>query len=210
MAIKDLKKLSIQKSKDESEKEYLSKAENFHTNILDLNLSQMTLDDLADAYSEIDRQSHLLKGRILLEARSRFPSDKEFGQWVSTRSLCAGSRQQRNRLIHLADFFKEEKELEGISITAAYAISAPAYREVARLVYDEIKGKDIAVKEVKALLNEKAPKVSNEKTQRSNIEPDSNELAIKLVKKTLSNYSNEFKMDVLKKAMQHLKKEMAS
>ena len=208
-----IKKDQLKKNKQleiVSEQEFLSKAEDYNPTILNTDLSKLSLDDLADQYNEIDRQSHLLKGRILLEARSRFESDKEFGQWVATHSLCVGSQQQRNRLMHLADFFKEEKELESISITAAYAISAPVYREVARLVYDEVKGKDVAVKEVKALLNEKAPQNNQNENKKSDLEPDSNQLAEKLVNRTLSHYSNEFKMDVLKKAMKLLKKEMSS
>lgn len=35
-------------------------------------LSDLTLDELANRYNEIDYQSHIVKGLILLEARSRF------------------------------------------------------------------------------------------------------------------------------------------
>lgn len=191
-----------------SEQEFLSRAEDYTPTVLNTDLTKLSLDDLASQYNEIDRQSHLLKGRILLEARSRFPSDKEFGQWISTHSLCVGSQQQRNRLMHLADFFKDEADMEGISITAAYAISSPAYRNVARRVCDEIKGKDLPVKDVKLLLADKAPEVDVKKEQKPTVQEDPQQLAIKLVEKTLSGHSNEFKMDVLKRAIKYLKKEM--
>lgn len=77
------------------------------THQLDINpdLKNLSLDDLIIQFQEVDRQYHLLKGKILLEARSRFLSDKEFGKWVSSHSSWVGSQQSRNRLMHLADFF---------------------------------------------------------------------------------------------------------
>lgn len=119
-----------------------------------LDLTTLTIDDLAAQYIAIDQQSTLLKGQILLEARRRVSSDKEFGKWVSTHALCVGSQQSRNKLMHLADFFSGERNMEGITITAAYEISAPVNSDKSEEVYNKAHGNNLPVKEVKALLTE--------------------------------------------------------
>ncbi len=151
MAIINRKQLKKRKQEDQiTEQEFLSKAEDYQADITH-DLTVLSLDDLAIQYAEIDQQSNLLKGNILLEARSRFPSDKEFGQWISTHSLCVGSQQSRNRLMHLADFFSDGRDMEGIAITAAYEISAPVNRGKALAAYNKVRGKNLSVKEVKDL-----------------------------------------------------------
>lgn len=112
------------------------------------NLKTLSLDELAMQFDDIEQQAQLMQGQILLEARSRFPSDKEFGQWCACHSICVGSQQQRNRLIHLARFF-EGRELDKIGISAAYEISAPINADVAEAVYDYARGKNLPVAEVK-------------------------------------------------------------
>jgi hypothetical protein len=112
------------------------------------NLATLSLDDLADRFEAIEQQGQLLQGRILLEARNRFPSDKEFGQWCITHSICVGSQQQRNRLIHLARFF-EGRELNKIGISAAYEIAAPVNADIAVEVYEYAKGKNLPLAEVR-------------------------------------------------------------
>jgi hypothetical protein len=115
-------------------------------------LITLSLDDLAMRFVDIGRQAHLLQGQILLEARNRFPSDKEFGQWC-TLSLCEGSMQHRNRLMNLARYFKD-REILGISLTVAYEISAPANTDIADVVYEYTKGKNLKVVEVKEKIAE--------------------------------------------------------
>lgn len=124
----------------------------FVTGVEKSSLSTLTLDDLAMRFADIGRQAHLLQGQILLEARNRFPSDKEFGQWC-TLSLCEGSMQHRNRLMNLARYFKD-KEMLGISLTIAYEISAPANEQIADTVYEYAKGKDLKVTDVKKKIQE--------------------------------------------------------
>lgn len=116
-------------------------------------LAALTLDDLAVRFVEIGQQAHFLQGQILLEARKRFPSDKEFGQWCTTLSLCEGSMQHRNRLMNLARYFKD-KEMTGISTTVAYEISAPVNEAIADEVYKYAKGKNLKVAEVKQKIAE--------------------------------------------------------
>lgn len=115
-------------------------------------LATLSLDDLARRFVDIGQQAHLLQGQILLEARNRFPSDKEFGQWC-TLSLCEGSMQHRNRLMNLARYF-EDREMLGISLTVAYEISAPANQDIADAVYQYTKGKNLKVFEVKEKIAE--------------------------------------------------------
>lgn len=115
-------------------------------------LITLSLDDLAMRFVDIGRQAHLLQGQILLEARNRFPSDKEFGQWC-TLSLCEGSMQHRNRLMNLARYFKD-REILGISLTVAYEISAPANQDIADTLYEYTKGKNLKVIEVKEKIAE--------------------------------------------------------
>ncbi len=211
MAIINRKQLKKRKQEDQiTEQEFLSKAEDYQADIIPPDLAGLSLDDLAAQYAEIDQQSNLLKGNILLEARSRFPSDKEFGQWISTHSLCVGSQQSRNRLMHLADFFSEGRDMEGIAITAAYEISAPVNRDKALTVYNKVRGKNLSVKEVKGLLAEgnvkKIEKTHPKEETIKNIgdEKDTQRVAIDLVDHVMLGKTNLFKLNVLKEAILYL------
>lgn len=123
---------------------------NFVKNVERDNLSSLTLNELATRFESIEQQAQLLQGRILLEARNRFESDTLFGQWIqeSGGALCACGKQHRTRLINLAKFF-ENRELDKISITAAYEISAPINADIAEKIYEIARGKNLSVAEVK-------------------------------------------------------------
>ncbi|MCK5869514.1 MAG: hypothetical protein KAG45_02520 [Methyloprofundus sp.] len=193
-----------------TEDAFLAKAEDYQVDI-NPDLKQLSLDELAVWYEEIDRQSHLLKGKILLEARTRFESDKEFGQWVkTTQTLCLGSTQKtRNRLMHLAEFFDVDgRNMEGISITAAYEISSPANKEIAEKIYKEAHENNLSVEEVKTLVLDNSEKQGDAKAKKEDY-PDSNlcaeeKLAIKIVDKILKGETLGFKRDVLQKAIKYL------
>ena len=188
---------------------------------LDINpdLTGLSLDDLIIQFQEVDRQYHLLKGEILLEARGRFLSDKEFGKWISSHSSWVGSQQSRNRLMHLADFFRDDHDMSGITISAAYEISAPVNRDKAQEVYEKVHGKNLAVKEVKALFTETAGKAVKKDKQKESVEnePKGNPpiepiepsdqvdlIVIKIIDKIMAKKSDSFKIDVLKRAMQYI------
>jgi hypothetical protein len=214
MAIINRKQLKKRKKEDQiTEQEFLSKAEDYQADIVP-DLAGLSLDDLAIQYAEIDQQSNLLKGNILLEARSRFPSDKEFGQWVSTHSLCVGSQQSRNRLMHLADFFSDGRDMEGIAITAAYEISAPVNRDKALTVYNKVRGKNLSVKEVKDLLSEGSAKriekinPKEETIKKIGDEKDTQIVAIDLVDNVMLGKTNLFKLNVLNEAIFYLEGKM--
>ncbi len=198
-----------------TEQEFLSKAEDYPLE-LSPDLTQLSLDELVKQFIAVNQQLHLLKGRILLEARSRFISDKEFGQWISTHPLCVGRQQYRNRLMHLAAFF-DGKDMEGISITAAYEISSPANQDKAERVYEQALGKNLPVKAVQALLSEKvvkdAPEIAEPEPETSPKPPPivndvAQEIAIEIVDRFLNGNSNAFKRDVLQKAIAYLDKEL--
>lgn len=135
--------------------ENLQKLENkFVDGVEKTSLQDLTLDELAHRYADIDQQSQMLKGQILLEARERFPSDKEFGQWIVTVGLSDSSRYTRSTYMNLARFFKD-RDITGISITAAYEISAPINADIAEEIYEYTRGKNMAVADVKTLIAKK-------------------------------------------------------
>lgn len=111
-------------------------------------LTGLSLERLAQRYNDIDQQSQIYKGLILLEARGRFSSDKEFGQWIATHGLSVGSQQNRTLFMNLARFFKD-KDMRGISLTAAYEISRPDNSDVAEKIYAEVLNKNLSVSEIK-------------------------------------------------------------
>jgi hypothetical protein len=113
-------------------------------------LTILTLDELAERYSSIDQQSQLFKGLILLEARERLPSNKEFGQWIkSIQALCLDNQPTLTRYMNFAKYFKD-KDRTGISLTAAYEISAPANEAVADKIYEYALNKNLPVADIKA------------------------------------------------------------
>jgi len=184
----------------------------------DIDLTVLTLDDLVIQFKVVDRQYHFIKGKILLEARQRFKSDQDFGKWIVSHSLCVGTQQTRNRLMHLADFFDtEQRDMSGISLTAAYEISAPINREKAAEVYDQAHDKNLSVKEVKALLNntkdEEAP-LPNSPEESDSKEPSSKKskkyedeiylMAVKVTDEIMKNKSSAYKLDVLNRSIQYL------
>lgn len=136
-SVKDSRELN------DNEKKFVGKVERD-------NYSALTLDELAIEYESVESQAQLLQGKILLEARNRFQSDNEFGAWVESvgGAICSTSRQHRTRLMNLARFF-DGRELNKISISAAYEISAPANADIAIEVYELAKGKGLPLAEVR-------------------------------------------------------------
>ncbi|CAG1021738.1 hypothetical protein DOJK_01209 [Patescibacteria group bacterium] len=158
MAIGKLNKKSITKN-IESIDAFLAKAEDNLSNISTIDLSALSLDDLANQFIEIDRQSHILKGQILLEARRRFPSNQEFGKW---RSLNFGGRlpqQTANNLMCLAKFFDEtNRPLGNIPVSAGYLISAPKHEDIAEQIYERVLTiENPSLAEVKLIIQEIKP-----------------------------------------------------
>mgnify|MGYP006271760861 FL=1 len=137
-----------------------------------VSLSDLSLDELAIRFHQIDSQAQLLKGLILLEARERFKSNNEFGQWVVDVGLSADNRQNRNLFMNLAKFFKD-RDMTGISLTAAYEISRPDNASVAEDVYAYALNKNLKVADVKR-------KIEIAKSITPNNENSSNKIEIDL------------------------------
>jgi hypothetical protein len=137
-------------------------------------LKALTLEQLADRFESIGNQAQLLLGNILLEARERFESDIEFGEWITNigGTLCSTSRQHRTRLMNLARFFKG-KELLGISLTAAYEISAPVNKDVADKIYEYALNKNLSVEEIKKSIQVEKGLPSETPTNAVAVEPES-------------------------------------
>jgi hypothetical protein len=129
--------------------------DNFINDVEKDNLKTLTLNELVSRYEQIEQQGQLLQGRILLEVRSRFPGDAEFGRWCAAQTSCVGevTQQHRTRLMNLARFFDGvNRTLDKISLTAAYEISAPKNEDIAEIVYKDVCGKSCSVATVKEFI----------------------------------------------------------
>ncbi len=134
-------------------------------------LADLTLDELVNRYNQIDYQSHIMKGLILLEARSRFPSNNEFGDWIqSVQSICLDSQPVRTRLMNFASYFKD-KDTTGISLSACYEISAPINADIADKVYQVALNQNLSVAQIKAEIS-KAKGLLPERVDEGSGEPE--------------------------------------
>lgn len=172
------------------------------------NLSVLSLDELANRYQQIEQQGQLLQGRILLEARTRFQGDAEFGQWCA-HALCVGGQQHRTRLMNLARFFDGiNRTLDKISITAAYEISAPINADVADIVYKEALGKSLSVAEIKAEIAKakgKAAKAKKGVKKRKSIVLDDVSESIEQVLADVKNLPKIKAVRVLRECIRRIK-----
>lgn len=144
--------------------------ENFLNQVDKFTLADLTLEQLADRYKDIDRQSQMMKGLILLEARNRFSSNQEFGNWVVNIGLSDDSFQNRNLFMNLARFFQNRK-MSGISLTVAYEISRPSNENIAEKIYEYALDKNLKVSEIK-----KQIKLEKKKITTNGIQPQHNDL----------------------------------
>jgi len=191
----------------ETTQEFIANAENYIPNPVDpfdVNLlKKLSLEELAVRYKEIDYQSQLFKGEILLEARDRFQSNIEFGQWLSVNFTELNS-SNTGKLINLARFFQGNRSLEGIPVSAGYLISAPKNKEIAEDVYREIKNKNLKLEEIKAVINSyKQNDVTKEK--KTVLEVDVTTFATHLLESAFPGKSDEFIKSVLTEALVQLR-----
>lgn len=172
-----------------------------------VSLSDLSLDELAIRFHQIDSQAQLLKGLILLEARERFKSNNEFGQWVVDVGLSADNRQNRNLFMNLARFFKD-RDMTGISLTAAYEISRPDNASVAEDVYAYALNKNLKVADVKRKIEtaKSISSIDNNKSKENTISSELTEIEkdiprdeyFDVVKKIIA-FVNSFESDPNKK-----------
>lgn len=135
--------------------DFLSKAEDNKPVDFVVDLSSLTLDELIAQYIDIDRQFHLLKGQILLEARRRFISNQEFGEWRSL-NFSGLPQQTANNLMNLARYFNEKtRPLAHIPVSAGYLISAPINEPISEIVYKKtLELEKPTLKDVRDLIDE--------------------------------------------------------
>ena len=86
-------------------------------------LKDLSLDDLANMANDIMDQSVYMVGHILTEARSRFPADREFGEWRSD-NLSDLESQTALRLMYLVRAFPDVESLGNRPQSAGYLIGA--------------------------------------------------------------------------------------
>lgn len=147
--------------------------DSIHSGYGQSDLSELTLVDLVIRFNQIDRQSQLFKGQILLEARNRFPSNVEFGKWLSV-NFTELDTSNTGKLINLAKFFSNGRSLEGIPLSAGYLLASPGNEEVASDVYEEIKDKSLSLKEIKRIIEQFKNPVISVDTYAKNNSPESN------------------------------------
>lgn len=200
----------------ETTQAFIANAENYipdPVDPFDANLlKKLTLEELAVRYKEIDYQSQLFKGHILLEARDRFQSNIEFGQWLSVNFTELNS-SNTGKIINLARFFQGDRTLEGISVSAGYLISAPKNKEIAEDVYKEIKDKNLKLEEIKAVINSYkqgttsfSEKEENDETKekKTRLGMDITSFASHLLESTFFGKSDTFIKSVLTEALVQL------
>lgn len=94
-------------------------------------LHDLSLNDLAELGNQIIKRGDLLLGLVLLEARERFPADREFGKWRSENFSDLELRTATN-LINEARYFKDKPDaFRKLPKSVRYIISAPANAGVA-------------------------------------------------------------------------------
>lgn len=160
MAIGKLnKKNHHQEPKATTVDNFLLKAEDHKIDNLDMDLSSLSLEQLVTQYIEIDRQSHLLKGQILLEARNRFSSNQEFGKWRSLNFSGRLPQQTANNLMNLSRFFNDlNRPLGKIPVSGGYLISAPINENIAENAYEKaLTITNPTLKDIKDIINELKP-----------------------------------------------------
>lgn len=171
-------------------------------------LGDLTLDELAYRYFEIDNQSRLLKGKILLEARSRFKADIDFGNWIRGVELFdTYHRSQLHNLMNLAKFFSD-KNMDGISVTVGYEISKPGNSDIAEDLYNLALNKNLSVAQIKTEIDKargllaEVVTESNGKTELMHLE----DISI-FMKQVLSDISDLTKADAIR-VLDECKKEL--
>jgi hypothetical protein len=141
--------------KSEQDKKEIEFLENIERD----NYSTFNEFQLVDEYLSIDQQSQLLKGRVLCALREKFPSNIEFGEFVEQHvgTICSDTRQSRTRFMNLARYFSGSRTMEKISLSVAYEISSPAIVKagIADEIYETVRGKDMSVADVRALIANK-------------------------------------------------------
>jgi len=172
-------------------------------------LKGLSEDELVQRYKDVDQQSQLFKGQILLEMRSRFVSNIEFGQWCSV-NFTERDSSNTGKLINLARFFQGNKSLNGIPISAAYLIAAPGNKDISQKVYNQVSGKNLKLDEIKGMISNyridsKHKGLEVDESQAKQLEDGVTKLLDILLKKIFYGKDKVFIISVLQGALKKLK-----
>lgn len=117
-----------------------------------LDLTTYSTTELADLFNRdpIVSNKRLLQGSILVEARTRFKFDWEFGRYIKQHeSMSKLSVNYRGKLMQYARTFKD-LDHTGISYSVASIISEPRYIEFSKYLYEFTHGNNLSIDEVRA------------------------------------------------------------
>jgi len=172
-------------------------------------LKGLSEDELVQRYKDVDQQSQLFKGQILLEMRSRFVSNIEFGQWCSV-NFTERDSSNTGKLINLARFFQGNKSLNGIPISAAYLIAAPGNKDISQKVYNQVSGKNLKLDEIKGMISNyridsKHKDLEIDESKAKQVEDGVTKLLDILLKKIFYGKDKVFIISVLQGALKKLK-----
>lgn len=126
-------------------------------------LDLLSQDEIVERIDAIEAQAWLLKARLIWELRKRFPSDKEFGQYLnvlrnSTSQFMASSSSQVSKLAAIGRFCEEHK----ISDMGKTKVYQESLYELARLedkviaskILKTVRNKHLSVADVKRIIQQ--------------------------------------------------------
>ena len=122
-------------------------------------LRKLSNEQLLDRLDQVDKQATLIRWRIWWEIRSRFKSDKLFGQYINelrndpAHANLVGSQQDINRCLHAGRFCELHRINDltkiGVQISVIYELSRPQNDDVSRQIYKDVKNKGYSYADVK-------------------------------------------------------------
>ena len=128
-------------------------------------LQAMTPDELLDRFESMYFQQQIVMWIIIAQLRSRFPSKKEFGQYLAkmrvdnpVHPLWANKESTITRYINAGQFVLKHNISDlndvGISATVVYMLSEKINASVSDVVYKKVRIKNYSVAEVARIINQ--------------------------------------------------------
>lgn len=153
------------KQPSDSVQQFLDGAGGIDSKATQIDLKKLTIEELADRAETISKQSHDLLGMICLEARERFQSNIEFGNWRRSVDGLAGYTNQYVTALMNRARFALTHDMTGISLTASFEISAPINQDVAEEVWKYCKRKNMKVEDVRRTISQAKAVVTIDKQE---------------------------------------------
>lgn len=126
-------------------------------------LKKLEADQIMDRIEQIDNQAMLYKWRLFWALRQKFPSNIEFGHYLSAlrerpHSPFIESQQVINRYIQAGRFAEQHKigslEQAGVKPSVIYLLSQPQNKGIADAVFSSIRRKNVLHKDVQVMLEQ--------------------------------------------------------